>query len=1144
MEKLIKYKQDNKIGYKDDEGNVVISPLFDDGISFWEMDCPYTTVVKGGLCGIINQNGETIIPFEYEEACHLFDNYFAVRKSTIDGSWLYGVVDENQNIIIPFEYKLIRHKGRFIQCYKESQSKNSNSWFQKGNVRYDYWQEKDEAIWYNDSIIAIYEGKGVKSEEGFLVIDEDNKLGVIDSKGDIVIHCLYNELYCVSCDRFVVRLDNNRDWTFGVLDNNERIIIDFMFKYISHESAYFFDCYKSCNYVRDNNFWNPCYKYENREGEVWFNHFGKMVFEGAGKVLSEQLLAITQNDKRSNIGWGVINQECKMVVDLNYNRICIIQDIIIIEIDGNVGLVTESGNIIIKPIYNEIECVAPNNNTHKTYVSFNYYENYYGQYCKENVFDTSDFGKKLYRKRICWRDSCVEIKGESEFDFEKPFILKTYNCLQKDIKDNDYAEIFTFKNGLLPNSRFNRIEFLNNTCFAVMENGKWGVFSIDGRDLTIPCEYDCIRYEGGRAIFLNKDGLWGAVDIEKDSLLINIPIEYKEIKALDDHQYIFGVKIEKKEQMPIKHTCFSCGFEFYGGMEYCPVCFKKQDESDDYSDITYDDYTIVTSDGKAFLRMDRLSHLESQFIFYKRDRILTSRGGKYGFISGNGYVTVPFKYDFIRQREDGMFNVVIGEACGVIDLSGREIVNVKYSNWPTLKNNLEVIKDAYHDKFGVINKNGIEVAPVIYDDLLIDNKVIFFCYGDNDLWVDNKGNTEIRTDEENARIGCLDLNGNVLIREAYNCFKTQGDYLLAGYNGHSIGDLQGDSVYNGVYSLYNIEGKRLISGFNKFQEKGSLLLFHFGGRWKAEWKRDRDEEWGWESDSYCEISFEEGNGRWLITNKDLVSLIKKKDGSLFNAKGDVCTIKKVEKDGIITNYWNFPLEVFSVDYPIIQDGFAIIGDGKKKQILRLSNSKTSAYYDEISLIDNELFFICDVDRKEKSYSVGISMFDKEIIKISERYRVLTIPVRGFAFALKRISKEDFQVCFFDLNQPDETPVVAIENIKKNVLIEYLRDDKLEIVFDEKNEQLCSYDTDIFDKVFLQKVKLTTCKIGLIRHYKYWYSHSKDWEFRFVEYDVDNFRNGGSNDYTDYLGDTWDAMTDGMYGDMPDGFDGDYDFLGR
>lgn len=37
-------------------------------------------------------------------------------------------------------------------------------------------------------------------------------------------------------------------------------------------------------------------------------------------------------------------------------------------------------------------------------------------------------------------------------------------------------------------------------------------------------------------------------------------------------------------------------------------------------------------------------------------------------------------------------------------------------------------------------------------------------------------------------------------------------------------------------------------------------------------------------------------------------------------------------------------------------------------------------------------------------------------------------------------------------------------------------------------------------------------------------------------------NYGRDDY-DYERDTWDAMTDGQYGDMPDGFDGDYDFLG-
>ena len=38
--------------------------------------------------------------------------------------------------------------------------------------------------------------------------------------------------------------------------------------------------------------------------------------------------------------------------------------------------------------------------------------------------------------------------------------------------------------------------------------------------------------------------------------------------------------------------------------------------------------------------------------------------------------------------------------------------------------------------------------------------------------------------------------------------------------------------------------------------------------------------------------------------------------------------------------------------------------------------------------------------------------------------------------------------------------------------------------------------------------------------------------------------GYCDDDSDYMGDSWDAMTDGMYGDMPDGFDGYFDFLSR
>ena len=44
-----------------------------------------------------------------------------------------------------------------------------------------------------------------------------------------------------------------------------------------------------------------------------------------------------------------------------------------------------------------------------------------------------------------------------------------------------------------------------------------------------------------------------------------------------------------------------------------------------------------------------------------------------------------------------------------------------------------------------------------------------------------------------------------------------------------------------------------------------------------------------------------------------------------------------------------------------------------------------------------------------------------------------------------------------------------------------------------------------------------------------------------DYDYNDYSMGYSSRELDEM--TWDAMTDGMYGDMPEGFDGDFDFLG-
>lgn len=53
----------------------------------------------------------------------------------------------------------------------------------------------------------------------------------------------------------------------------------------------------------------------------------------------------------------------------------------------------------------------------------------------------------------------------------------------------------------------------------------------------------------------------------------------------------------------------------------------------------------------------------------------------------------------------------------------------------------------------------------------------------------------------------------------------------------------------------------------------------------------------------------------------------------------------------------------------------------------------------------------------------------------------------------------------------------------------------------------------------------------------------DFEDDSSDYDYDEDEYNGYHDDSDWMEDTWDAMTDGAYGDMPDGFDGDFSFMG-
>ena len=1087
MAVLNKFTKDNKIGYKDNNGNIIIQPIYTSGQSYFGKDTykksEYASVAKGELCGIINEKGEEIIPFEYEEVYHLFDDLFAARKKTRFNDWCFGVIDSNSNIIIPFVYKHITHLGKYIKCTKKVNSERKSS-FQIGinsdGLMFDY-KNINDVEWANPSGAIIYKGNAIESEFGYLIISNENSLGVIDPKGSIIISPKYEEIHFTQKDRIVARINSDDNWSFGVIDNKENIIIPFDYKFISSKSSFFYECYKHAICKKENNIASKPYEYRATKEVSWFNRDGIKICNCNAKILSNDFLGVCSNGK-----WGVYNQSNTRILNYLYDDVMCVQNKFIVSKDDQIGILDENGRIIITPSYYSIECVSINDEDYikDKIISF-------GKFSKKYKYDTEEDPYRLFKKRIYFKtqytgahkDLAVSAP-ESFFDFDKYFILSR----------KDYSEIFSIESGILANSRFSNIKQLTDSLFAVKNNEKWGIYSAIDSKLLLDCIYERIVFEGKNVVLLQQNGLWGAKSLISPSnflklLLVDVPIKFKEITILDEYENLFGVKIE----------------------------------SLDYQNEPYEEYTIVDHNGDSFIKMYEFSKLDKQCLIIDSnyDRILTSKNNKYGFISAQGYITIPFQYDDIELRKDGRFDVRIGECWGVIDISGKEIVTIKYSDQLPIELKDTIVKNANTGRYGVLSIDGSEKVPSIYEHIMIKEGFIIFGYGGC------KGDTFF-SDIIYAKWGIMDNNGSIIIQPKYDCYKFQDGFILAGRSGGFLYHEESEcgTDYSGVYDLYTSSGELIFGGFDEFgfNKENKIYCFMLGGEWET--YTDFIEA------CYVHVSdyyFNDMNCLWLILDKDLKPVLKNNNEKHFKfKKGFICNIKKEVQNKKKTIYCNMPLGILTKWYRIDND-FIII---ESSSAINIHSGKQTPFYQDIKVVDSSTLFFVENNK------VGIRDIDK-IIKPAE-YLFLTNPEQGFFFAAKELDEEFSSLELLSIyNQ--EVKITSIERIKTSKLIDFVALGKLRIILDYDNTNLNSIivsQHDIFDDSFVKIISDEESNYNCT--YKndiYWYSGDQRLKKEKYTSDYDVYY-----DPNNYAEETWVALTDGMYGDYPGG-DADYETIG-
>lgn len=1131
--KLEQFEQEGKVGFKDD-CKIIIPAIYESASYFHD---GHAVVRLNGLSGVIDSKGKIVIPNQYDDITHLFEKYFCVRIN-VGADWNCGIIDIYGNSIIEPSYKVIRGKDkRYFLCYKTAQSKAKDLDKYPQGEAYEY-ENLGNCIWCNLEGKVLTSLEVVNSFASLVVKNEKGKLGVINQNGKLIVDFIYDTVEPCTNDVFAVSVITEKGTSYSVINSDGATILP------SKNEAYEFS----------NGFF-----YEQNEDEKtkWYSIIGKLVFEGEATPLSSDYIAVSKNKK-----WGVIDKSGTKVINFLYSEIALLYDCFIVLREDKIGLIDLNGKIIVDTIYNSIECVTINNNPFRLGCEkdlIHYYglgltdTNFLG-YCLEYEFDTN--GHLDYNGHKCdWLERNVIKASKSfyastfsicitphiEFDLSKPLILTT----------DKYQELYSHDEGIMANGRFSKIEQITQVCFVVKTDEQYGVYRIDTDSLIIPIEYDQIKFMGGHTVLLRKKEFWGAHDLLLDDdvfkslFAVSIPCENLELSILNSTQTIFGAKKQHKN----------------------------------YKDELKTYFTILKKDGQEASDFHRC-FLDSQFKMYDNRHFLTSQNGKKGFVTLSGYTSIPFIYDEITERKGGNFNVRIDKAWGIIGIDGQELMPVKYAtpipliitkpenvifDYDDLKgsNNYEnrvitndqgltILKDARSGFYGCVDLNGKEVIPTIFEHLMFsgDERILF--WGIRGHY--NKYNSRsFFSNVKSAKWGCINKNGKIIIDAKYDCFKLVDRYILGGRDGSMLGEgVHGstyyESEYGGVYDMFDFDGKLLIGGFREFKPLSScnLFLFKFGGFWKQDCE-DYD-EWG-NSIYYYSYHFEKGNSRWLAVDKDFNSIILQNNGKKKSFYKHIGTITKTKENDKTVNYWNMPLEVFSINEPYIDKGIMICGNDSEQYAVRIFDSLQSSKYKRIEIIDEKTFFFTEIVNSKEL--VGIASLSKNtsdiriINPINENTCILTYPVEGFVFGISKIDDSNCKVFLYNINEKDFDPISAISSVNERTLLDMIKKGLLRISTKDTSNELLGisvHQRNIFDEAFrscINKTEFVLPKNSKVP--QYWYTENS--RLSDANSKCDNYYQG-YEDEPDYREDTWYAMTDGMYGDMPDGFDDDYDFLGR
>ena len=726
--------------------------------------------------GIIDSKGNYIVmpnyeQISYDESCNLFKTTLSYSETgrypfeklsndvSIDG---FFVINDDKGIISKVPVKLADWCGSF--------SEEGYAEVIKGGIKGKINKTNQIVSFINEKCIVIPKQYdfACNFNFGYAPVSKNGKYGIIDSTFKEIIPCNYEFIDPLSPTRF--KFKEGKKW--GIIDENENIIINPEYLSISHQSDDYFKVELSI---------------PNGSGSE--QHFG--VIDKNGEIaIPIKCLSISKMTYEDNVFW---------LTKTRFKQ----------------GLYSESADVIIPFIYDEIELQD-------------------GKFiCK--IFEQTDY-RYSYSNRDKRVKSIYyyTLKGEQYINVDEKYthiVPAEYDIafyaglgLIRVKKDNKWG-LINLMNDVIISPMFAYIDIFNGL-FAIVgrsEDGKsmsfpenhiwdlkYGLIDTSG-EIVLPLEYK----------YINK---WdnGYYSVKKDNLYILLspslnPVFETErrMEKLDD-RYIL---IEGDSTYSTKY-----GLIDFNGNEIIPTdekhCFSEIEVlKNGFLKATYhkgeygsSHIGILNMQGKTVFEKpyycDDITLLDYGFCLVKCDNY--GSPSTYSLVNLQGKEILPNSYYEIKLVNDGMISLRNYGGWGLADIKGNIIIETNYLDELVFENGVANIKVKGSSLIQKINKNGIVIVHNGKNEIELPHSV----YWGTDFI--NKVSIVRGKGRGYDVIGAADIKGNIIIPTRYKSVILLSNKTIRVQDGDCYGifDLKGNNIFPPIFTSIEYVSEERIKKSN------------------------------------------------------------------------------------------------------------------------------------------------------------------------------------------------------------------------------------------------------------------------------------------------------------------------------------------